>query len=171
MKKLILFLTLLPLFSFAQERESNISHEVNFMILGANDKQNTGSCAANYIFSYRAFKNFGIGAGTGYEWSYQYGWLGGPVESSRYGGVPVFLDLRYDIPICGQKLFFTGVLDTGIECGIGKWRPFNHSFIIMPQIGLKIKLYKSLHLNVRGVYRYLEAIGANSGGVNLGLSF
>lgn len=177
MKKFCLLLLALlfmqPVFSFAQDcKEKRVGHEFNFMALAANKPECKGSLAVNYTFSYKVVKDFGIGAGAGYEWMSQDAWIGAVgSNTTRYAGVPVFADFRYDIPFNNGKLFLTGVVDTGVEFGAGEWKRFDSSWIISPQLGFKIKLYSSLSLNVRFAYRYIHAIHANSVGANVGISF
>lgn len=168
-----MLLLMLPVFSFAQEgKEKRANHEFNFLAMGANVSKYKGSLAANYTFSYKLVKDFGIGAGTGYEWMSQDAWLGaGNTKTNSYSAIPLFIDLRYDIPLNNRKLFLTGVVDTGMICTIGDWKTYDSSWIITPQLGLKIKLYKSLCLNIRCAYRYIHTINANSIGANIGISF
>ncbi len=130
------------------------------------------SYIADYTYNYRVGGNAYIGAGVGFEWLEHGSELIGPGDLTKsFISVPVFVDLRYNLPLSKDKLYLTGVVDTGFSFGIGKEKSFSSSWIIVPQLGLKIKLCRQLYLNPRLLYRRIEKLSANMVGLNLGISF
>lgn len=175
MKKL-LFLTLLLLSaSFIHAKNSKSNHEFNItgMLSNANKEAYRASINVNYTYCHNISGNFKIGAGTGFEWiSIDDGLIGmGHDSHHSFTAIPVFADLRYDLPLSKDKLYLVGVADTGILCAMGSNKTFESPWFISPQLGVQIKLSNKLDLNIRAVYRYIEKINSNSFGLNIGISF
>lgn len=149
---------------------------------------------ANDNWKYRAAVNYGFyfGDSDHYEdkasvFSIEYGYvyknklllgIGAGLEKVKYPGdgaelvknyVPIYADIKYYAPIGGKVKFLAGV-ETGYSFfrKVKRYYYINkvpNEYMLYPQIGLDIKVYKKLSLELAGGYRsgYLKQWGFNVG--------
>ena len=148
---------------------------------------------ANDNWKYRAAVNSGFYYGdsdhdaTTHLISVEYGYIykgrfllgvGAGLEKVKYPGdgaelvknyVPIYADIKYYAPIGGKVKFLAGV-ETGYSFSrkVKRYHYTNkvpNEYLLYPQIGLDIKVYKKLSLEFSGGYRsgYMKQWGFNVG--------
>lgn len=115
-----------------------------------------------YIFKNRLL----LGVGAGYEYS-QY-IPDGPKTQREY--IPLYADVKCYMSLSEKVRFLAGV-ETGCAMAIQPKvmvRDIPNEFLVYPQIGFDVKLYKMLSLELSGGYR---SSFLNLWGFNVGLKF
>ncbi len=119
--------------------------------------------SVEYGYIYKERLLLGIGAGIE--------WIKTPADgrSIKKSYIPIYADIKYYAPL-GEKVKFLAGVETGY-CFNRDVKRYYHTkkvpneFLFYPQIGLDIKLYKNLSLEVSGGCRsgYMKQWGFNVG--------
>lgn len=121
------------------------------------DKASVFSIEYGYVYKNKLL----LGIGAGLE-KVKFPGLGGSIEKNY---VPIYADIKYYAPIGGKVKFLAGV-ETGYSFSRKHYiNKVPNEYLLYPQIGLDIKVYKKLSLELAGGYRsgYLKQWGFNVG--------
>lgn len=128
----------------------------------------------NVTIDYKIVDNLRVGIGTGYE----YFTCPTIPDKTHRTCCPLFADVRYVYQVAPNTpvlhaLSIVGVVDLGtlFVDEAGQYPKINHSFTVSPQLGVRIKIYKRLGINIRCRYQRIEKMNGNSLGVLFGISY